>query len=236
MNHLRGNNKFTIQADPERRLAYRAEIKRQLAKYVVTKTRISELRDIIARLQADSEAAADSHQRDAATLQAELKSIDQKHVDAVLAGTELPQKQVERRSQILNEIQTLNRVLDDRCQTNKRAIQPLEREVAELRQALVDETALRNELGKLCSNDLRRRRLFVEHQMRFCDFMAKEAAKNVEVLRGRVEVDQRNKDSQGELIDSLRLEDWKFVSLQCGREMQRLRELDQSLEQEALAE
>jgi hypothetical protein len=236
VNHLTGHNLYLMQGEQERRLSFRNQIKRELAKITVAKSRMSELGAIVARLQADSDAAADAHQRDAVLLQAELKAIDQKHVDAVLAGTELPQKQVERRAEILNEIQTLNRVLDDRCQANRRAIEPLEREIEQLRATITSEQALKNELSKLCSNALRRRRLFIAHQMRFCELMKREADKNVQVLTEHVGTSQRNKDTSGEMIDQLKLDDWRFVAGECHREMARLHEADRQVEAEALSE
>lgn len=236
MSHLTGNNAYLMQSEPERLLSYRNQIKRKVAEIAVAKSGMAERGAIVARLQADSDAAADAHQRDAEKLQAELKAIDQKHVDAVLAGTELPQKQVERRYQILNEIQTLNRILDDQCQANRRSIEPLQREIEQLRATITSEQTLKNELGKLCSHTLRRRRLFVEHQMRFAEFMTREADRNIQVLAGHVEVSRSNKDTSGEMIDQMKLDDWRFAAAECHREIARLRQVDREIEAEALSE
>lgn len=236
MSTLLNGNIFTMQADDERRLAHRGEIKRALAEIAVRKQRIAELQNIVKRLDADSETAADSHSEQAGRLQEELKGIDQQHVHCILGSTELPAKVVERRSAILDEIVQLNRLLEDRCESNKRASVPIKREIQELTMQVTSEGALKNQLAALCSPELRRKRLANGHRMKFAIGAADDAARMVAIFRHNTEVHQLSRNVTDEAIAKVRLADWQAVAAECQAEVQRLRDADVTIEAEALAE
>jgi hypothetical protein len=233
---LLGQNVLHLQNDPERRAAHRLEIRRALAHIEVRKSRIAELREIVKKLEADSENAADQHSEAAERLQKELREIDEKHVTCVLSSEELPAKLVTRRSAILDEIVTLNKILEETTSSNQRAIEPIQQEINATVMQTTEESALRNQLANLCSPGLRQRRMLNSHLIRWMEHAAKDAARIVGIEEYNVEVTLKNRDPANEVLQRTKLADAQAVLKACQREVGRLLSNDHTLRDEALSE
>jgi hypothetical protein len=236
MSVLLSQNVYKLQDDSERRLAHRSEIKRSLAEIQVRQSRIAELRAIIHKLEHDSETAADSHTEQTGRLQAELKDIDQKHVDAVLASTELPQKDVARRGQILDEIQTLNKALEERCDSNKRSAQPILKEIQTLVMQNTQGGALRNQLAALCSVELRRQRMLNGHLLQWMQPALRDAQRIIGVEEHNILIHQKNGDAALERVQVIKRDDWLAVVKSIETEISKLQSQAREIEAQALAE
>ena len=236
MNTLRSTNAFLMQADEERRLAHRQEIKRAIAGMQVKRARIEELRSIVAKLNADSEAAAETHSVDATRLQSELDRLDEQQIEAVMAGKATPAKSLQRRGEILTELSSLNTALELRCEANRRSIHPLEKQIRELQAETSTSESLKNRLTDLCSVDLRRRRMFCEMRLQFCNVMLKESQRLVAVHSHNTKALEANGNGEKQRITSARQSDAEAVSRMVSTELQELHQESARLQAEATAE
>ena len=74
-------NMYTAGSDEERRLAHRQELKTRLAEMSVAKSKLADLRDIVAKLDADSDEATEQHAAETHKIQVELQGLDKEHVE-----------------------------------------------------------------------------------------------------------------------------------------------------------
>lgn len=211
-------NPYTI--DEQRRLALRSELKRGIAQEKLWRMRIEELTALAAARNADSDLAAEEHGALTSPLQAELEELDARQVDAFVVGAELPPECIERRQQILAEIQRANQAIEDRCEQNKKAVAALEQEIDALRWRCVREGGRATALADLCSPDTRRRQKLVEYELQFTKAAMKRLREELGGGEGADDV------SRGILADHqfvVREFETKYATLQ--REQQRLRAL-----------
>ena len=80
----------------------------------------------IDQLNADTDEAVEAHAIHATRLQSRLDTLDAELLDNVLSGLPTPMDAIERRRQILAELDAINSILEQRCQRNQRAIDLLE--------------------------------------------------------------------------------------------------------------
>lgn len=234
-------NRYLAGADEERRLAHRQELKRAIAENQVKADRIAELRGIVAKLNADSDIAANEHSAAAGVLQAELDALDQEHVDAILASKQSPAKALERRGEILNELARLNQALELRCEANKRSIQPIEGEIHRLTIAVAEGATLKSKLCVLASPEVRRKRLLNSHRLRVADMSLQECNRMVGILSNNLASHNENAKrgfdvSSDQAITQAKLSDWQFVLAAVQAEIAELREADKEIERESLFE
>lgn len=231
-------NPFVV--DDERRLAHRSELKRKLAEIAVKKDRIRELNAIVTKLNADSDAAADEHQSAAGALQAELDKLDAEQIDNVLAGTVVPAKSTKRRGEILQRLADLNQTLEMRCEANRRSVEPLERQIDQLRTDTTGEAASRKRLADLASPETRRQKLFVNLKLRAGELMLAEAKRMVTTLTHNADIRRENArrgyGGDDALITTTRLSDWQSIADECEEQMTRLHSESRAVERTALAE
>lgn len=232
-------NVFTV--DEERRLAHRDELKRKLAEQQVMRERITELEKVVAKLDADSDAAASEHQETAGKLQSELDALDEEHVTAILAGKSAPAKSLKRRTEILESLTELNRDLESRCEANKRSAKPIRREINKLRLDLAQGAAIASKLANICSPETRRERLWNGLRMRMADAMLNEAervagviTKNIAIAKDNI---RRRIPAQDDLtVANTKLADWQHVISECKSELARIRENDHAIQAKAISE
>ncbi len=178
-------NEFTI--DNEKRLAYRTEIKKSLAEIAVKKHRIVDLQNIVAKLDRDSDDAADSHSQSASVLQSELDKLDAEHIKAVMADKELPEVSLAKRRAILDELTELNQSLESRCEANRRSAAPIKKQISELASEVSSESTLRNHLRRLCSPELRRRRFANDLRLKFANAAVGECQRLISIYKANYE-------------------------------------------------
>lgn len=142
------------------RRSQRAAIRREIATIEVTLERVRELQEIVQRLDADDERAADSHQSVTGPLQTELEQLDQRHIDRILAGKQLSAADTARRREILQSIADENVKLEDTIQANKRARRPLEKQIHEQEKLTPKYGVLHDRLVRTASEPLQAK-LFV---------------------------------------------------------------------------
>jgi hypothetical protein len=234
-------NKYLASHDEERRLAHRQELKRAIAENQVKADRIAELRGIVAKLNADSDIAANEHSAAAGVLQAELDALDQEHVDAILASKQSPAKALERRGEILNELAKLNTELELRCEANKRSIQPIEKQIHDLSIELAQGATLKSKLVDLASPEVRRKRLLNSHRLRVADMSLQECNRMVGILLDNMAPHKENAKrgfnvSSDKAITQAKLSDWQFVLSAVQAEIAELRDTDREIEAESLFE
>lgn len=226
---LNAGNPLTM--DDERRLAHRDEIKRKLAQIDAKKSRIAEMRSIVERIEADSEAAADRHREEAGTLQNELETLEAEHIENVLADKQTPEKNVKRRSEILQEISKLNQILETTVEANRNAMRSTNRDIDELTSEITDEGALKNRLARLCSPQLRRESLLNDLLVKASELVLTEARRLLDVVESNGQLHEENERLDKASIYPARIKDHKWVvdeaqrrldeSLERGREIQR---------------
>ena len=233
MSHSNGNI-YTI--DEERRLAYRGELKRRLAELSVKTQRIAELQNIVQKLNADSDRAAEQHGVEAGRLQTELDSLDAEQIDAVLSGTKTPAKSIARRTEILAELSKLNQILEVACEANRRAARPIQKQIGTLRAEIAAGASLDNELASLCSPATRRARLLNGHRLKWVDIALKDAQRMVTVLEANVKIAKLNRDGSSESIKGVRLADWRSVVAELQSDIAALHQADAVIQSQALAE
>lgn len=231
-----GSNIFLMQADPERRLAHRREIKRALAEIEVKKCRIVELRSIIQKLGDASDRAADEHGTAAGRLQGELDELDRQHIESILEDTSSPPEAIQRRRQILDELTELNRTLETTCEANKRAAKPLERQIHTLIMASTSEGALRNQLVSLCSVAMRRKMKLCELKLQLASAGAKEAQRLASTIEHNKKICGLNHDCTGATIQSIKLSDAESLVSAMQAEIGELHEEAARLQAAVLAE
>jgi hypothetical protein len=168
-------------ANEERRLALRYEIKRKIAGLSIKRQRISEIQAIVNKLNEDSDAADEEHANATERLQSELDELDEQHISLVLEGKSSPTKSLERRTQILSELAGLTKTFESRLEANRRSVQPCEKQIAELRKAIVEGAALESQLQRLSSSEAKRKMAFTEFDIRICDIGLREAARRHEI-------------------------------------------------------
>jgi len=229
-------NAFLMQADPERRLAHRQEIKRALAEITVKKTRLAELRDIIAKLNADSDRAAGQHSEAAGRLQTELDELDAQQIEHVLAGKSSPPKAIERRRQILDELTSLNQILETTCEANRRSSRPLGSQISALVMQTTAESALQNALLSLCSVELRQKIAFISLRGRAANFMLQELQRLAGIQRHNLDLSVSQKNSRDILIHKAKLADTLAQIALCNGELLVINQEIAKLQAEALAE
>jgi hypothetical protein len=143
-------NRYLADADPERAAARKIEIKRKLAQRELNRQKIDELNAIIKKLDADSDDAAEQHQLSASKLQEELDKLDEQHISLILEGkSSSSSKSLQRRSEILSELASLNQSLETRCDANRRSQLPFRKQVEQLRLEVGRASTLENELLEL---------------------------------------------------------------------------------------
>ncbi len=204
---LTGNNKYLLQLDPERREAHRREIRRALAEIAVKKSNISDLTNIVQKLNADSDQAADEHSAAASTLQAELDLLDAEQIENVMASHTTPPKSLLRRRLILDELTELNKTLEMRTEANRRASMPVERQIRELSKDITSETVLENQLVSLCSPATRQKMMIAELKLQVANVGLKEAQRLASITAHNKKICTLNRDQSGAAIQSTKLAD-----------------------------
>ena len=204
-------NKFLV--DDERRQAHRLELKRRLAELDVKRNRIAELREIVAKLNADSDAAANDHSEVAGELQAELDRLDADHIQALLDDNLPAPKAMQRRREILQQLSERNQSLELRCEANRRSAQPLEKQICELQMELALEGATKNKLIDLCSAELRRRKIANGIRLKLSEAALRDCDRTIEIFSHNYslhELQGDEKTTRAE-INRVRLEDYREV-------------------------
>lgn len=229
-------NRFLASQDEERRLARRAELKRELAALAVKRERVAELSRVVAALDADSDARADEHSAAAGRLQTELAELDSKHVDAILAGRSLAAAEAARRAEILGELAKLNAALELACEANKRAASPIRREIEKLRAEVATHQAVENRLRDLASAEVRQRAAFASLLNSAVELMAGQADRRVGIAKANVDICEANGDTTERAIHEAKLADWQAVLAMVGDEAKRARSIAQEATREAIAE
>lgn len=139
----------------ESRLRYKAEIQQILAQIVVKRARLAEFQSVIAAINADSETAANEHSAACEPLQAELTTLDEQHMQAILAKKPVPKKLTDRRVEILQRIAEENTRLEIRVNANKKSAAKTHAEWERTRNETAQSGALENSLINLASRSLR---------------------------------------------------------------------------------
>jgi hypothetical protein len=215
--------------DEERRIALRGELRRKLAGITVVRERIRELRAIIARLDADSDQAAERHQSKTGPLQSELTELDAKHVDSIISGKKTPPKNTSRRAEILQAITAANVVLEDAVSANKRAKKPIEQQIRGLEKQTADSMATKNELAGLASPELHDRQFLLSQRLKWADARRKNAQNYCDKNIAGIEQAKQENDGKRVRILTRRLHGWQLdaddaaeIIATCHREMAEL--------------
>jgi hypothetical protein len=207
------HNRYLIDQDPERVAARRLEIKRALAQRELNRQRITELNEIVRKLDADSDDAAEQHGIAAGKLQEELDRLDSEHVDGILSGKTASQKSIQRRTQILGELAELNTALETRCEANRRSKQPFLKQVEQLRSEIAGASSLESELLQLCGSKWRVAQVIDELSIQGARSLLNEALRRQAIHQKNLVVnsdwDDLNKRSASERtqIDRVKLDD-----------------------------
>ncbi|MDZ4683782.1 MAG: hypothetical protein SH850_01755 [Planctomycetaceae bacterium] len=234
MSHLLGGNPYLI--DPERRLAHRSEIRRELAKIAVVKDRVAELKNIIAKLAADSDRAAESHGVDAGRLQAEMDQLDQQQIECVLAGTPTPPEAIQRGRQILDQLTELNRNLETVCEGNRRAAEPVEKQINDLRMQTTNEGAFRNRLVTLASREAQQKLMLNGLHLQAAESIRRELQRLIDIHEKNVVISRKNRNGDDILIHQTKLADCEAVAALNAAEIASLHVESARLQDEARAE
>lgn len=233
---LLGHNPFALQLDPERHAAHRREIKRAIAEISVKKLSIVELKNIVQKLNDDSDKAAGEHGVEAARLQGELDELDRQQIEHVLASTTTPPKEMMRRRLILDELTELNRTLEVRCEANRRASGPIEQQINTLSRDITSEGALRNQLVSLASAAIRRKMKVCELKLQLANAGVKEAQRLAGTIEYNGQISKVNHDHSAAAVASVRLDDAKAVVEMMQREIGEIHAESARLQAEAMAE
>jgi hypothetical protein len=225
-----------MRSDAERTAAHRVELRRAIATLEVKILRLKELQDVVSKLNADSEAAAEEHAIAAGKLQAELDSLDRQQVDAVMAGKPTPAEVIARRVQILDELAEANRRLEARCEGNRRAAAPFGEQTINLARETAGINSLRNKLVDLCSDDTRRRIAFNEMKIQMASAGAKEASRRAAHIDHNLKLHLRQKQTRDAEIETVRLADAKALVESMQAEIVALQAESERLREVALAE
>jgi hypothetical protein len=194
-------NKYLIHADDERRRALRAEMKRTLASLEVKSIRMAELQAVLQQLDHENELAADRHSEEAGRLQAELKSLDDAAIEAILARRPTSEKSAQRRAEILRELTKLNQILESTCEANRRAGEPIRKQISELRSEVGERQAIENRLSSICSKQTRAELLACDLLLQGLSFASAKAQDAAGIHQRNVEICIANGDERTSQAD-----------------------------------
>lgn len=210
-------NKFLIDEDPERAAARRLEIRRALAQRELNRQRIDELNAIVKKLDDDCDAADEEHSIATGKLQSELDELDEQHVDGILSGKPSSKKSLQRRSEILTELASLNTQLETRCEANRRSILPFRKQIEQLRTEVAKSSPLESELLALGGQAVRVEQTISELEIQGTKVMLNEALRRQEIYKSNLsnqkDWDELHKRSQSQQarIHSVQVDDSKKV-------------------------
>ena len=229
-------NAFTI--DDERRLALRSEVKRSLAEIAVKKQKAAELEEIVAKLDADSDDAADQHTTAASALQSELDGLDAENIEAILDGKKATAKSSKRRREIMEELTALNQELEIRVEANRRSSGPIRKQAGQLRMETTAESALKNTLAELCSIGLRQRILINRMQFKGAVAATNECERVLKVFSHNRDIFTQNRAeaSESSVINQARTADHEAAMINLRLHMKQIEDSGADLRRQALDE
>ncbi|MDZ4686692.1 MAG: hypothetical protein SH850_16595 [Planctomycetaceae bacterium] len=194
------------------------------------------LRDIVSKLNADSDAAAESHSAAASLLQSELDALDAAQIETVLAGRATPTEAISRRRQILDQLAELNRNLETVCEGNRRAAQPVEKQIDDLRMQTTNEGAFRNRLVTLASREAQQKLMLNGLRLLAADSVRKELQRLIDIHEKNVVISRKNRNGDDILIHQTKLADCEAVAGLNAAEITALHVESARLQDEARAE
>jgi len=200
-------NVFLLQSDPERRLAFREDLKRRLAAIQAGQELVDEHNRAIAALDADCDVAAEEHRKGAEKLQSELNQLDETRTKAIMGGKSAPAGALARRDEVLAELSRLNFSLEHRCGVNRHAKQLREKQLAQAQSGLVDRQTVENRLEALCDPSTRQKLMAASYAVDALRAAVVAVQRAVKPLRETLREYRLREDATNSAITAARLAD-----------------------------
>lgn len=143
-------NPEALAAAEQQRLARRKHLRRELAESAIAEQRRLEFVAAIADETARKDQAASDHVATCAPLQAELKELEERQIEAIVARQPADPQNESRRAELLAELQRLNTNLQDAIASHDRTLAQLEQKRLEQAQRCATST-LESELMQTAS-------------------------------------------------------------------------------------
>ncbi|KLU02967.1 hypothetical protein RISK_004937 [Rhodopirellula islandica] len=225
------------KAEAERsRLSQRHALKRRIAEADVASARAKELRGIIATLDADDERATEEHQAATAPIQAELTSLDEKHIEQLLAGKQLSGADADRRGVLLRQLQEVNGSLEDVIASNKRSRKKVRMQVFESEEQSTSRPADRENLVRLASSKLQLQSFAAKQDLQWAHARLKSAKASVEKNQGFLSTAERTNDYGNKQVYRDRIARWEFEMSEAKNAVAQCEQLVDELRAKMIAE
>ncbi len=224
--------------DDERRLAYRREIQRKLAEIALTRQQLKQLQDEKRAHEQDSENAANEHSAVCEPLQAELKTLNEENIQAILAKKPVSQAVTDRRIEILKAISEQNQRLELRTEENTKNAKRLQREFETLRMETTEQTALENTLSRLASQELKDRHSCWNNRSEWAAKRLASAQAFIQLNKERIESEKESRRPSQENIRTYetRMSNYQILVDDAVKEVSELNRVLADLRQQMLDE